>query len=257
MSAARPAAATFAVLDRAAPITPCVTRAKGTLMVLTSPRVRLLSPAAAPGEAVLRTRRGRTELLTSRAVVRIGDVFQVVDTREQLLTLAPQSIATAEGIDVSVTATVTVRAVDPVAVATVSADPMGVVYLAAQIALRDLVAALPLERVLVRDINAEELLDAARAAAAPVGLEVLAAQVKDVQAPRRLQEAREEALVVELESTTALERARAEVKATRARLAAAQLLEKSPVLARIRELEALPPGSTVTLEPRDSLSPRE
>lgn len=216
-------------------------------MLVTSRRFRLLSPVAAPGYAVLRTRHGKTEVLQSRAFARPGDLFLLVDTRERLLSLAPQSIATAEGIDAAVTATVTVRTADPVAAVTVTADPDAAVYLAVQIALRDLVAASPLERVLVRDLDARVLLDAAQAAGAPVGLDVSAVQIKDVQAPRRLVAAREDAMVVALESATALERARAEVKSTRARLAAAQMLEKSPTLARIREIEALPPGSTVKL----------
>lgn len=210
-------------------------------------RGAITSPPVAPGHVVLRSRGGRVEVLPGRAVARPGDLFAVVDVRERLLTLAPQSIATAEGVDVSVTVAVTVRAADPVLTVTATDDPDAAVYLAVQIALRDVVARTALDAVLVRDVDTAALLAAARDAGARVGVEVASVQVKDVQAPRRLAAAREEALVVELEAATALERARSEVKATRARLAAAQMLEQSPALARLRMIEALPPGSTVRL----------
>lgn len=210
-------------------------------------RARLASSALVPGHVVLRSRAGQVEEMTGRELARPGDRFAEVDVRERLLTLAPQSIATAEGVDVTVTVAVTVRTADPVRALTATDDPDAAVYLAVQIALRDAVASAALDDVLVRALDTEPLLAAAREAGSRVGVEVRSVQVKDVQAPRRLAAAREDALVVDLEAATALERARGEVKATRARLAAAQMLERSPVLARIRTIEALPAGSVVRL----------
>lgn len=211
-------------------------------------RSRGRSPAPLPGHAVLRSRDGAVEVLRRRERSRRDDRFAVVDLRRGLLTVAPQSISTAEGVDVQVTAAISVRVADPTLTLASSSDPHAEVYLAVQIALRDAVAALPLEQVLRRELAHEPVLEAARAAAAPVGLAVEDVVLKDVSAPRALAAAREEALVVDLEVAAALERARGEVKATRARAAAAQMLERSPVLARLRLLEALPPGTTLRVD---------
>lgn len=210
------------------------------------------SPVPLPGHVVLRSRDGRVEELRARSLSRPSDRYHQVDVRRRLLTLAPQSIATAEGVDVAVTAAIAVRAADPAATVRAAADPDAEVYLAVQIALRDAVAACPLESVLVREVPLDRVLDAARTVAADVGLRVESVQLKDVRAPGALSAAREDALVQELRGATELERARAEVKATRARLAAAQMLERSPVLARLRLLEAMPPGTTLKVAGLDA-----
>lgn len=207
----------------------------------------LRSPVAAPGTAMLRARDGRVEVLTGRELARPSDRFRAVDLRRRLLTLAPQSIAVLEGVDVAVTAAIGVRTTDPVAFATSAADPDAEVYLAVQIALRDAVALAPLDAVLVRELDMRGVVAAAHEAAAGVGLTVDSVVLKDVRAPRALEAAREEAVVVDLRSRIELERARGEVKATRARLASAQMLDRSPVLARVRLLEALPPGTSLTV----------
>lgn len=209
--------------------------------------IRVISPPQRVGHVMLRVRAGRAVVLEKRDLVRPGDQFIEVDMRSRLLTLSPQSIATAEGVDIQVTAVVSVRVTDPVRVVGLASDADAEVYLALQIALREVVAATSLDLVLVRDVPIEPLEQAARHAAREVGMEALNVRIKDVRAPRRVSEAREEAMTAQIEASTATERARAEVKATRARLAAAQMLERSPVLARIRTIEALPPGSVVKL----------
>lgn len=210
-------------------------------------RARLLSPVAEPGAVVLRSRGGRIQELRSQELARPGDLFAHVDVRRRLLALAPQTIPVRDGVEITATAVIAVRTTDVVRCVLSAANPDTEVYLAVQIALRDLVAASELDRVLLRDIDMAPVLGAARAAAAEVGLSVDDVVLKDVSAPRLLAQAREEAAVVDLRARTELERARGEVKATRARLAASQMLERSPVLARLRLIEAMPPGSRLNL----------
>ncbi|BAU97425.1 hypothetical protein N24_3163 [Corynebacterium suranareeae] len=57
--------------------------------------------------------------------------------------------------------------------------------------------------------------------------------------------------MAKIQAETDLERARNEVKTTRARLASAKVLEQNPILAKIRMLEALPPGSTIEVREGD------
>ncbi|MGP9695721.1 SPFH domain-containing protein [Brachybacterium sp. AOP25-B2-12] len=210
-------------------------------------RSRLRAPVALPGHALLRSRGGRVEVLTGRPWARSGDRFCQVDLRGRLLTLAPQAIATREGVDAHVTAVVALHVADPVASVLTTDDGDAAVYLAVQIALRDQVAGIELADLLLRGLDLAPVAEAARDAAVRVGLAVDRVALKDVRAPRTLASAREEALAVELTAQADLERARAEVRATRARLAAAQLLDRSPVLARIRLLEALPAGTRLSV----------
>lgn len=210
-------------------------------------RSRLRAPVALPGHALLRARDGQVAVLTGRPRSRSGDRFCQVDRRGRLLTLAPQAIATREGVDAHVTAAVELHVADPIAAVLTTDDADAAVYLAVQIALRDQVARIELADLLLRGLDLAPVEEAAREAAARVGLAVDRVVLKDVRAPRTLASAREEALAAELVAQTDLERARAEVKATRARLAAAQLLDRSPVLARIRLLEALPAGTRLSV----------
>ncbi|WP_246957275.1 SPFH domain-containing protein [Brachybacterium sp. Marseille-Q7125] len=211
-------------------------------------RARLRTPAPLPGHAVLRVRGGRVEQLAAPTFARPGDRVAQVDLRTRLLTLAPQAIAVREGVDVHVTAAVRLRVADAVRLVTTASAAEEEVYLAVQIALREVVAGTELEELLRREVDLAPVLAAARTAGEAVGLQVLDVLLKDVSAPRSLADAREQALVTELEVAKDLERARGEVKATRARLAAAQMLEKSPVLARLRLLESLPYGTTLKVD---------
>lgn len=208
----------------------------------------IFSPVAQPGSVVVRSREGTLEALTSRQLARPSDRFREIDVRRRQITLSPQSIPAAEGIDVQVTAVATVRVSDPVAFARVAEDPDAEVYLAVQIALRDAVSATAMDEALLRRVDLDGVREAARRAAEGVGLALVEVVLKDVSASRQVASAREEELLVQITSRTEMERARAEVKATRARLAAAQSLERSPVLAGMRLLEALPPGTTLKVD---------
>lgn len=208
----------------------------------------LRSPVVLPGHAVIRSRDGQLAELGGREISRPSDRYRQVDLRRRQLVMSPQSIAAAEGIDVQVTAVIVVRVEAPLAFVSAAADPDAEVYLAVQVALREAVARTAMERVLLRELDLAPVRTAADSAARQVGLAIEDVVLKDASASRQIASAREEEMLVEITSRTQMERARAEVKATRARLASAQLLERSPVLAQLRLLEALPPGTTLHLD---------
>lgn len=205
----------------------------------------LRSPVPRAGHVVLRQRAGETTRLGTREFVRPGDRFLQVDLRRRLIQVHPQSIPTADAMTVTITLALSARTVDPVAFITDSQGPDEEIYLAAQIALRELVAGLPLADFVGTRIDLTPVLATAQQAAEAVGVEVATVLLKDISLPREYSAALQEALVAKVRSETDLERARTEVKTTRARLASAKVLEQNPVLARIRMLEALPPGSTI------------
>lgn len=205
----------------------------------------LRSPVPQAGHAVLRQREGEIVRLRTREFSRPGDRFLQVDLRRRLIQMHPQSIPTSDAMTVTITLALSARTVEPVSFVSDSQGPDEEIYLAAQIALRELVAGLPLEAFIGTRIDLAQVLTAAQEAAVAVGVEVATVLLKDVSLPGEYSSALQEALVSKVKAETDLERARNEVKTTRARLASAKVLEQNPVLAKIRMLEALPPGSTI------------
>ena len=111
--------------------------------------------------------------------------YQVLDLREQVFTLAPQEVLTADGVTVKVTAALRWRIGDPVVHTETVTDPLSRVYLAVQIALREGLAPLETDAVLrtARQSVTESATAAALAAGREVGVEVLEVVVKDVILP--------------------------------------------------------------------------
>ncbi|QIG41946.1 slipin family protein [Nocardioides anomalus] len=175
--------------------------------------------------------------------------YRRVEVLDRLVTTAPQEVLTADGVAVRVTAAVRWRVVDPRAFVERVLDPAAVVYLAVQVALRDALVAVEVER-LVRDarrLAGAALLEAARAAGAPVGVEVVDVVVKDVVLPPELRAAYAELVTSRTRGLAQLEAARAETAALRSLANGAKLLEEHPALARLRLVQALPYGSKLEL----------
>lgn len=211
------------------------------------------SPAPLPGHVVLRSRDGEVTALRRTEFARPSDLFQQVDQRRRQLSFAPQSIPTAEGLDVTVTFVLTVQVNDPVRYINASAEPGKEVYLAAQIALRELVATMALADFIGKRIDLSPVAATASRAGDAVGLKVFDdIRIKDLTLPREVAEALSRAEVDKFTAESELERARTEVKITRARLGTAKVLEQNPLLAKIRLLEALPPGTTLEVRGEDS-----
>lgn len=208
-----------------------------------------------PGEFVVVHRDGRLVgvLEAGRYRHRRRQRYQVVDARADQLPLATQEVPTAEGAQVKVTAVVTHRVVDPVAYLQQAEDPLAQIYLAVQIGLRDAFAELGAEVAAQRGRTDRELAAGVKAAAAqaarPVGVEVIDVQIKDVIVPAELRSAALALITARARGLARLEEARAETAALRSLANAARLLDDHPALARIRLLEAAPPGTQVVLVP--------
>ncbi|MGJ3509751.1 SPFH domain-containing protein [Enemella sp. A6] len=176
--------------------------------------------------------------------------YRPVEMRSQLLPMPAQEITTADGAQVRLTLTLSLRVTDPVAFLQRSAVPEDVVYLATQVRLRERIATLEVARIAERSWGdlPEDLTTAARAAGAEVGLQVESVVIKDVVLPAELRRASTELLTVRLEGERKLAAARAETAALRAMLNGARLLDEHPALAKIRLVEsAAAYGSAVHL----------
>ncbi|KGN37668.1 SPFH domain-containing protein [Knoellia subterranea] len=173
-----------------------------------------------------------------------------VDLREQLLAISPQEILTVDGVQVRVSAAVRWTVADPIAWLQRATDPLGLVYLGMQVALRDAVAGLTLETVSQRGagLDAAALTAAVASVARPVGVEVTEVVVKDVILPSEVRAATLELATARSRGAAQLEMARAETAALRSLANGAKLLDEHPALARMRLVQAMPYGAQLTIK---------
>ena len=181
-------------------------------------------------------------------LARRAEVRRVV-VLDRVETIAPQEVLTSDGLGVRVTVAIRWAVADPQRYVEAAADPYALVYLATQVALRDALVDVTAEEAVrqARRTLGDPLTEAARTAGAEVGIAVRSAVVKDVILPHELRAAYAELVTARARGQAQLEAARAETAALRSLANGAKLLDEHPGLARLRLVQALPPGSTVEL----------
>lgn len=183
---------------------------------------------------------------------RPGDHFVMVDLREQLLTIAPQEVATADSVTVRVSGAVTWAVVDPQRYLEQVVDPYGALYLAAQIAMRDAVAPLTIEQIAGRTLTGSEGLTSAMAPSAEaIGVRAELV-IRDVILPSALRAAALEVMTAKQRGAARLEEARAETAVLRSLANGARLLDASPALERLRLVQSAAYGSKLVLTVGDA-----
>jgi regulator of protease activity HflC (stomatin/prohibitin superfamily) len=164
-----------------------------------------------------------------------------VDLREATLDIAGQDIMTADKLTLRLNALVTYQVVDPRrAVLATSDDVKAALYREAQMALRAAVGARELDALLTdKDALARDVAELLRARAADLGLNVLAAGVRDVILPGDMKELMNKVTEARKAAEANLIMRREETAALRSQANSAKLLADNPVLMRLRELEVL------------------
>ncbi len=174
--------------------------------------------------------------------------IDAVDVRPTSVTVPGQEILTQDGVTIRVSVALTYTIVDPATAVHGVDDFRSVVYLAVQVALRDAVAALPVDEVVARRAElGPQLLAVAAPKGAEVGLEVTAAEVKDLMFPGDMRRMMAAVVVARKEGQAALERARGETAALRNLANAARMMEQSPALMQLRLLQELAASSGNTI----------
>lgn len=178
-----------------------------------------------------------------------GAEIRRVVVLDRIDTTAPQEVLTADGVGVRLTVAIRSAVVDPQRYVEAAADPLALVYLAVQVALRDVLVDVPAEEAVrqARQALGDTVTEAARTAGAEVGIAVRNTVVKDVVLPHELRVAYSELVTTRARGLAQLEAARAETAALRSLANGAKLLEDHPALARQRLVQALPHGSMVKL----------
>lgn len=204
-----------------------------------------------PGEVVLEYRDGElARILTAGAhPVSRRSACVRVDTRERLVTVAPQEVLTSDGVPVRVSLALRVAVVDPVRYVEEADDPIAVVYLAAQVALRTACAAVSADELVGRTeaFDADALTAATAVAGEPVGIEVRGVAIRDVILPHEIRSAAMELVTAKARGQVKLENARAETAALRSLANAGRLLDQNPALAQLRLIQEVPYGAKVVL----------
>lgn len=163
-----------------------------------------------------------------------------VDTRRTSLMLSGQEMLTADGLSVRLNVAADYRVVDAPTAVHGAVDYRTALYTALQLILRDEVQSRTLDTLLAdRAVLAGGLLERGQVEAAPLGLALVTAGVRDIILPGDVKRMLSQEIEAQRAGRAALVAAREETAATRAKANTAQILQSNPVLLRLREVEAL------------------
>jgi regulator of protease activity HflC (stomatin/prohibitin superfamily) len=166
--------------------------------------------------------------------------LRVVDQRESTLDVAGQEIMTADRVTLRLNAVVTYRVTDPLRAVTTVDDHAQALYRDAQLALREVIGGRELDQLLAgKEAVAGDLLGALRQRADRLGVEALALGIRDVILPGDMRDLLNQVTEARKTAEAMLIRRREETAAMRSQANTARLLEGSPMLVRMRELEVL------------------
>ncbi|MEN5118518.1 slipin family protein [Luteimonas sp. TWI662] len=167
-------------------------------------------------------------------------VAEVVDLRVQPVEVSGQELLTRDRVSLRVNLAASVRVTDPVAARTKVAKSGDHLYRELQYGLRKVVAARTLDELLGDKASLDaDIFAYVRGQVAGLGVEVLGVGVKDVILPGEMKTILNEVVQAEKAAQANVIRRREEANATRSLLNTAKLIEDSPVLMRLKELEAL------------------
>ncbi|HZB25542.1 MAG TPA: slipin family protein [Vicinamibacterales bacterium] len=165
---------------------------------------------------------------------------ETVELRVQSMEVSGQELLTRDKVSLRVNLAASVRVTDPVAVRTKVAKYSDYVYRELQYGLRKAVAAKTLDELLGDKATLDaEIFAYVRGRVDALGIEVLGVGVKDVILPGEMREILNGVVQAEKLAQANVIRRREEANATRSLLNTARLIEESPVLMRLKELEAL------------------
>ncbi len=165
---------------------------------------------------------------------------EVVDLRVQSVEVSGQELLTRDKVSLRVNLAASVRVVDAVAARTKVAKASDAVYRELQYGLRRVVSARTLDELLGDKASLDaDIFAYARGTVAGFGIEVLGVGVKDLILPGEMKEILNGVVQAEKQAQANVIRRREEANATRSLLNTARLVEESPTLMRLKELEAL------------------
>ena len=172
--------------------------------------------------------------------VRKNVVVDVVDLRVQSLEVSGQELLTRDKVSLRVNLAASLMVVDAVAARSKVAKFHDHVYRELQYGLRKVVAARTLDELLGDKASLDaDIFAYVRGQLDGLGLELLGVGVKDVILPGEMKEILNAVVQAEKSAQANVIRRREEANAARSLLNTARLVDESPTLLRLKELEAL------------------
>jgi regulator of protease activity HflC (stomatin/prohibitin superfamily) len=163
-----------------------------------------------------------------------------VDLKEQTLDISGQDIMTADKVTLRLNALVAYRITDPLRSVTEVDGAAQALYRSAQLALREAVGAKDLDTLLVsKDALATELADAIGPRATELGITVVTAGIRDIILPGDMKDLMNKVTEAKKAAEASLITRREETAAMRMQANTAKILESSPTLMKLKELEVL------------------
>lgn len=167
-------------------------------------------------------------------------MVRYLDVREQVLDIASQEIMTADKVTLRMTAVVTYVVADPRVVVESVDDHRQAMYRDSQLALRAVVGTMTLDELLAgKDVVAAKLSELVLAKAAAIGVRVDAVGIRDLILPGDMKTLMNKVTEAKKAAEAALITRREETAAMRSQANTAKILEASPTLMKLRELEVL------------------
>lgn len=165
---------------------------------------------------------------------------EMVELRLQSVEVSGQELLTRDKVSLRVNLAASIRVTDAVAARTKVAKYADYVYRELQFGLRKAVSAKTLDELLGDKASLDaDIFAYVRGRATELGVQVLGVGVKDVILPGEMKEILNSVVQAEKSAQANVIRRREEANATRSLLNTAKLIEESPVLMRLKELEAL------------------
>ena len=165
---------------------------------------------------------------------------ETVELRVQSMEVSGQELLTRDKVSLRVNLAASLRVTDPVAARTQVAKYSEHVYRELQYGLRKAISSKTLDELLGDKASLDaDIFAAVRGPIGAVGVEVLGVGVKDLILPGEMKDILNGVVQAEKSAQANVIRRREEANATRSLLNTAKLIEESPVLMRLKELEAL------------------
>ncbi len=165
---------------------------------------------------------------------------ELIERRVQALEVGGQELLTRDKVSLRVNLAASLRVVDVVAARTKVAKYADFVYRELQYGLRRAVAGKTLDELLGDKASLDaDIFGYVRGRVTDLGIELLGVGVKDVILPGEMKDILNSVVQAEKAAQANVIRRREEANATRSLLNTARLIEESPVLMRLKELEAL------------------
>lgn len=166
--------------------------------------------------------------------------WKAVDLREQTEDIQGQEIMTSDKVTLRVNLLLTYRVSDAAKAVSEVLDWRQTLYREAQLELRAAIGGRTLEKLLAdKDELGAEIKNRLTARAAEFGVSVSGVGLRDIILPGDMKAILNQVIVAEKQAQANLIRRREETAAARSQANTAKLLEQNPVLARMKELEAL------------------